>query len=378
MKKKLYLNRTIKLISLFLAVAVCSYLLQTFLLCHSDSNRERIKAFYLEKEDTLDVVFIGASEVYCDFASSYAYGKYGFTSYPYVSQGMPITLYTTAVKEVLRKQHPKLFVVEINAALYGSEHMVNESYYKYYLDSMPLNKNKIDFIENNITENKIEYYLPLIKYHNNWSKFPKDLNWSFAVVLDYFRGYNLLKGVKNNTVTSDLKKEELYNYSKKEKNRCLDLEPSCYQGFIEFLDFCKSENLNVVFTRFPHPIIKNGLNRSRRANEIGKILKEYGYDYLNFDYMLDELGLDPVNDYYNAEHMNIFGQKKFTEYFSEYLMEHYSITESELDEKTKERWDKCAEEYEIYEQLNLDAFENGEDVTLGGDFKTFIRKLKKK
>lgn len=378
MKKKVFFKRTIKIISLLLAVVICSYLLQTFLLCHSDSNRERIKAFYLEKKDTIDVVFVGASEVYCDFASAYAYGKYGFTSYPYVSQGLPMTLYKTAIKEVVSRQHPKLIVIEINGALYGDKHMSNDAYYRYYLDSMPLNRNKIDYIQNNITNDRIEYYAPLIKYHNNWTKFPKGVNWNAAVMLDDLRGYSLLKGVKNETVKYGIDKKDVLNYNKHEKDKRVKLNPQCYEGLIDLLEFCKEENLNVLFTRFPHPITKDELNRPRRANTAGDIVRKYGFEYLNFDHMFNELDIEPGNDFYNSEHMNIYGQQKFTDYLSEYIIKNYGITQTELDEKTKARWDKCAQQYEIYEQMNLDAFENGESVVLGGDLKSTLRALKYK
>lgn len=41
----------------------------------------RTDGFYLEDDNSLDVVFIGSSELYNDFSPSLAYGEYGFTSY---------------------------------------------------------------------------------------------------------------------------------------------------------------------------------------------------------------------------------------------------------------------------------------------------------
>lgn len=69
MKFKKYILRTVKILSLLLALVLCIGFLQQYVLCHSDHNRERIFGFYLEPKNSLDVVLIGASEVYADYAA---------------------------------------------------------------------------------------------------------------------------------------------------------------------------------------------------------------------------------------------------------------------------------------------------------------------
>ena len=57
----LYVLRAVKIICLILALTLTAGLLQEFILCHADHNRQRLKGFYLEDKDSLDVVFMGAS-----------------------------------------------------------------------------------------------------------------------------------------------------------------------------------------------------------------------------------------------------------------------------------------------------------------------------
>ena len=199
MKKKIVIKRILKIGALLLAVILCTLLFQEVMLSYGKSNRGRMKGFYLEKKNSIDVVFIGASEVYCDFAPTYAYGKYGFTSYPFVTQGSTVRNYVTAVKEAVRTQHPKLLVIEINGALYDKSHLDKEAYARYFIDNVPLNRNKIEYIENRVEENKLEYYLPFIKYHGNWSSLKSDLLYAVSVPTDQLRGYTMLKGAKTKT-----------------------------------------------------------------------------------------------------------------------------------------------------------------------------------
>ena len=75
MRAKTVIKQTVKLLSLVLAVGVSAFALQEFVLCNADHNRERIKGYELEQKDSLDVVYMGASEVYSDLAPGYAYQK---------------------------------------------------------------------------------------------------------------------------------------------------------------------------------------------------------------------------------------------------------------------------------------------------------------
>ena len=372
MNKKLTIKRICKIAALLLAVAVCTLLFQDLLLSCSKSNRGRIKGFYLEKKDTVDVVFIGASEVYCDFAPTYAYGKYGFTSYPFVTQGSTIRNYLTAVKEAVRTQHPKLLVIEINGALYDEPHLNKEAYARYFIDNMPMNKNKVEFIENRVTENKLEYYLPFIKYHGNWSELPHDLLYAVSVPADSLRGYTMLKGAKTKTMVHAFSREELYNLRPGVENERSDLLEDCRTELIALLEYCREQDLQVLFVRFPHAVLEKEAVRFGRACTAGDIIREYGYPFVNFDLMLDELGIDAETDFYNAEHLNIYGQKKFTEYLSEYMMEHFGIRPSELDKKTRDEWDRCAAYYDDYAALGRLLMEKGIRVSLGDDIASYL------
>ena len=72
MKKKLYITRSLKLISFGLAVVLSTFFLQSFLLKRIDNNTMRMEAFYLEEKNTVDAVLIGASDVYAGYAAPYA------------------------------------------------------------------------------------------------------------------------------------------------------------------------------------------------------------------------------------------------------------------------------------------------------------------
>ena len=173
--------------------------LQEFVLCHADHNRQRLKAFYLEDDNSLDVVFMGASEAYSDIAPGHIYDKYHLTSYIFATQSNSILNYKAQLKNILSKQNPGLVVIELNGALYddNDNETTKESNLRNYADNVPLDPVKVEWLAENIGADSLEYVFPLMKYHGVWQDFPNDMTYQKTVWEDKLRGYCYLKGMLN-------------------------------------------------------------------------------------------------------------------------------------------------------------------------------------
>ena len=77
MKFQHYVTRTVKTACFFLTIMVSCLLLQQYLLRNVDHNSLRVEGFYQEERDSLDVVFIGASDIYTSFMPGRAYEQHG-------------------------------------------------------------------------------------------------------------------------------------------------------------------------------------------------------------------------------------------------------------------------------------------------------------
>ena len=162
-KRRVYRNRTVMILSLVLAIVLSVLFLQEFVLGNLNHNNERVRGFYLEDENSIDVVTIGSSEVYCAFAPGLNYKECGFTSYPFSTEGNTVRNFKAMYKEIMRTQDPKLIVIEINGALYSDKNIAREANLRRVSDNIPLNENKVELVDEWVTENKIEYYAPFIK-----------------------------------------------------------------------------------------------------------------------------------------------------------------------------------------------------------------------
>lgn len=360
--------RVVKLVCLALALALVVGVLQEFVLCHADHNRQRVKGFYLEEKDSLDLVLMGASEVYSDFAPGYAYQKSGVRSYLYSTQSNTILNYKSQLKNILSRQKPDVILIELNGALYNDDtEVTKEANFRNYADNVPI-PDKWEWMWQNHVENKGEYLFPVVKYHSVWTDFPENMKYQRTVWNDRQRGYNYLKGMLNETRIFQQTQRPMNDTLKDSADSKAPLTPLQEQGLRDLLSYCKSKNLtNVVFARFPHIVVKRTYSRFERGNTVGDIVREYGFDYLNYELNFEDTGLDLNRDFYNLDHLNVYGQQKFTGLVTDKLIKDYRLTAKEPSDSQKNEWQTCAGYYDAYYRYSDELIQKGDSRELSED-----------
>ena len=100
---------------IFVLIAVLGIgLISPAFVVNNEWDMRHVHGFFLEPEDSLDVVLIGASQLYTGYSAPLAWRDYGFTSYPLAVSNIPARLYGSLLTEAVNRQHPKLIVVDID------------------------------------------------------------------------------------------------------------------------------------------------------------------------------------------------------------------------------------------------------------------------
>ena len=362
MKFQNYVTRTVKTACFFLAVMMSCLLLQQYVLRNVDHNSLRVEGFYQEERDSLDAVFIGASDIYTSFMPGRAYEKYGFTSYLLASESITSEGVITAVKEVVRTQHPSLIIIEANAFLYGdSDNETNEAHVHKFFDNLPFSINKLNYINRKVpVDNKWEYMFPLIKYHGLWTELPDRVNMMQSNFNLDLRGYNYLKGFRTTAKVFKSDTPSLNSQLPYETGE-LDLDPELQQNLFDLLDYSKENNLNVIFVRAPHYVTKDTYDRVKRSNKMESILKERGFDYYAFENYSELIGIDDSRDFYNEDHMNVYGAIKFTDFLAEGLANDEALKIGEQSEAQQEMWKEVSATTNRLYRYCDDLMTNGEE-----------------
>lgn len=331
---KQFILRTLKLAAVIVPVML-------FLMLIPYNNRietSRIRNFYKEPEDTLDVVLLGASEVFAGFCPGLAYEEYGFTSYDYaISQNYP-ELLKPQLEEVLRTQSPQVVVVDLNTLLYVGRNSSHDAVFRTYIEGTPLSLHKIKTIrEHPYREQPLSYYVPFLMYHGSLTPYDLLVLWTNEKAY-WENGGALLKGMSS--CVDDETLGQIIDISQDHSR--MDLPEEYEKTLRAFLEYCQGlEDTKILFVSFPHRITTDmAYNRFLQSNAAQDIVRSYGFDYINMEYLTQEIGLNLQKDFYNDEHLNVHGQRKFTRNLARILVEDYGVTPRPQTTENGLRWEQ--------------------------------------
>lgn len=325
-------KRVLKLTALFFVILVLYTACVQLLLRTGMTAESNIRNFYREPKNTLDVAVIGSSEMYADYSAPLAYDRCGFTSYNLCFDGAVGMYYGSMLKEFMSRQDPQLVVVEVNGFFYTEERSHQEGSVRKWLDNMHKNYNWFSAINMTVPlEERVNYYFNLFKYHSNWARPEGQIQRYEALMNNDRTKVSMMKSFGTRTSTKSSTKVK-----RKGAPKMQDFGETCLNNFI---DTCKEMGVeNVLFIRMPH---KEKLE-PETCDRLEEIIKGAGYDFVNFEGMTDEIGIDEKKDYYNGDHMNVFGNEKNTAFIADYISEHYEL-DTTHSEQVDAQWRECVE-----------------------------------
>lgn len=289
--------------------------------------------FYLEEENSIDVVLIGPSPIYTDFYSPLAYEQEGFTSYGVSTGGMRGAFYPSAVRETLQTQNPALFVVDLSG--FCETDQKDSPALRRWLDSIRKGPNRELSIQELVSEEEMDsYQRPFTKYHSNWPR----LRGCWKTLLDKVdqnrRGYSI---TKNFCAYTD------FNENAEMKEEVYDFSEEGFAALTQFLTFLKQEGIDhVLFVRFPR---RNGVIDGDKYTEGVDLIRSEQYEILDYcsntyNGHKNVINLDQNKDFYDAEHVNIFGAEKLTRDLAAYISDR--LSEPKAERKSVQKWEEAA------------------------------------
>ena len=202
---------------------------------------------------------------------------------------------------------------------------------------MPFSLNKLELIDaladagDFTTEERMECIVPMLRYHSRWS----DLNEK-----DFKYKVNGMKG--SSAYSTFLKTYVDITERYVLTDETADVPEIYEEALKSLLDYCDEEKVKVLFVTVPRA--EKDEERLKQINQINAMIEERGYDTLYLMDQTDEMGIDITTDFYNRNHTNVHGSIKYTQYLSEYLIQHYGLEDKRGDEAYSS-WDKGYAKY---------------------------------
>ncbi|MBR0091963.1 MAG: hypothetical protein IJP92_09720, partial [Lachnospiraceae bacterium] len=342
-----------------IAAMLYSLLPLSYLLREQGQNRDNVAGFYAEPENTLDMVYIGASSCITCWEPLKAFHDHGFTSYNFAHHTMTATTVKHYIIEALKTQSPEVFVVDLRPFQYadgindetGTANLHAEYAIRNGTDHLfYFNKNRNDLIRASVPAGeRFSYYFDLFKYHRRWVFLPYQMaeglrtgDYGFFDFADNVKK-NPHKGFYTATRTEKL---AFTDYAAVTSKRPLQGETD--ELFTELLEFCKSEGLKVLFVVHHYPQTKED---KELYNYMEERVRAYGLDFLNANDDWETIGFDFDTDMYDSNHTNVLGAEKYTRYLADYLVTQYDLPDHRTDAAYAE-WDAL---YEAFAEETADA-----------------------
>lgn len=278
---------------------------------NQDAVERKTESFKLEKEKSLDVIFLGDSETYANFSPLQMWNESGITSYVMGISAQRLCDTYELLNKSVDNQEIKVAILETNCLYRDSS-----NYYDADDDVM----------------NKVGDFFPILKYHSRWeNNAPGSALRSNASEERKYKGFRLrfnvlpYSGDEWMQITEDVEEISTEN--------------------IEYLNkiklFCDENNIKLFLVSAPSPVCWN----YARHNAVENWAKDNDTEFLDLNLMCEDLEIDWSKDTRDGgNHLNFFGAVKVSEYLARYIQDNYNLEDHRGDEYYSQ-WDKSYEKY---------------------------------
>lgn len=279
---------------------------------YAQDGIDAIRAFYSVEKNSLDVIVYGSSRSWKGCDTRVMYEDYGLNAYNYSANWLCINTVSLFLQDSLKTQKPQIVCIETGLVNY-IEKDVELDGQVYYTKYMHPSKAKRNFLKQCFGDNKeryLSYMFPLIMFHDNWSVIGKE-NFSKS-------NYKYYIGTRGFCPSTDVRDFTFADYNGFTEE---PIREDCMQTLNEMVNVCRENDIQILFFTIPCAL------EYRHSDAMSEFAAENGCTYLNLYEHIDEMGLDEKTDIMDEEHLNENGAGKVGAYLSQYIINHYELTD---------------------------------------------------
>ena len=268
-----------------------------------DSRNRNMAGILAEKEESIDLLILGDSEAYTSISPLQLWQETGIPAYNCGQQGQNIVETWSVFTSALRKQHPKMVLLETNLLrrypgdAEAAQLILAEQFYRT---------------------------VPFLRYHSFWKdlgkKRPDD---------DWVKGFHIVRD------------KEFEEEAEGGPGKHFAVPPVNLRYLEKIIKRCREEDIQLVLYSAPAP---KEYSRGR-IKRIRKLAKRWDLPYLDLNGRTEEIGIDWNTDSYDSgDHLNLSGAERVTHYIGGLLSGSEALPDRR-EEKRRAAWNREAEYY---------------------------------
>lgn len=299
-----------------------------------DAGNDSVSAGFREIErESVDILAVGPSYVYCTFNPVELYRATGLRSHVLGSSGQPIEATFHYLKMALGRCRPKVVVIGTSMFVSGSAEKAigDEGAAHFAADPIPLGFEKLAMLQDMRLAGDIEGYLfPFVKYHQRWKALmAHDFGLGDIPNVPYsvHCGYRLWAGCRKNALRR-IDVSQLASTSIPE--RSLEI-------LGRMVRLTEESGARAVLLSAP----RKGAAANGRLAALHEYANENGLALLDLNECFDEVGFDNETDFRDESHLNVLGAEKATRRIGTWLTEEVGVGVSGARSKDIRWKDRC-------------------------------------
>lgn len=276
---------------LFLAVFVILFAGISHVMAPKTTTKEagmhepHAKAFLAEPDDTIDVVFLGNSEVYRGVAPLTIWEEQGITAYNCGTNDQILFQTECYLSRFFECQSPKVVFLETDVIYRNHSTLEALSY-------------------------QVEEVLPLVRYHDRWK------NLYFSDFTDPIRFDTVALGKGYEYIGYTVPTDDTGHMTPSDE---VDAFPAKNRQRVQKLyDMCRAQGAELILVSVPSTMNWD----YPRHNAMVQLAEELGVVYLDLNLLKEEIPIDwQVDAMDDGNHVNYMGARKISSYLGSYLAE---------------------------------------------------------
>ena len=318
----------IRLILLILTLTAVYILSDKILLLKNRDGTEQFRSFYLQKKNTVDVLFVGNSHSYCHINPGILWTDYGISSFDLGGAEQTPSLSYYYIKEALKTQSPKVVCLDISFIDTSAHEYIRPEFLITNILGMRYNENRWLALKDNVKEGDLKnYILPLGITHGRYAELTRS-----DFVSEYktagFKGFYGKERIEAFTPPEGINNTERLPLTDKEEK---DLK--------RIIDLLKSEDIPLFLMVTPYIV---DAESQAKFNTVFDMADECGVSWTDLNQLSGEMQLDYDTDFAEEDHLNRSGSTKLSFFLGKMLKEKYALSDHRGDPAFSS-WDQDAE-----------------------------------
>lgn len=311
---------------LIILIIVLYYTNKVFAFKNVDGIYDFTKFYELES-NTVDVLVLGSSHAYEAVNTGILWQEHGISSFVLGGPSQPIWNTYYYLKEALNTQTPHLIILEAYMVTSGSDYgddfrIISNTY------GMRCSKNKVEAIQISAPQERWgEFMFSYMQYHTRYTDLTRE---------DFTKnqGNPLFENWKGFCCNMGTISFDMPNIGEVTERRVLSKKTEEY--YRKVIELASENNIPLLIVVSPYA----GINETHQAryNTAADIAAEYNVNFINYNLLYDEIGIDFSCDVPDDAHLNYKGSQKYTHALGEYIINHYDILNRHGDDKY-ESWE---------------------------------------